>query len=100
MILCSIRKGDAVTLDPDILAGEIWKLRRWFTHESDWRIVSRLPSSVGIVLSVATRERSIPTAARGVTHVSTVKTAEVSWPEGIISECPTQFLKKIKRSDT
>jgi len=99
-MLCTIRTGDAVVLDPDILAGEIWKLRRWFTNDADWRIVSQLPSSVGIVLSVTNRERSTPSTPRGFTSVSTVKTAEVAWPEGVVSECPTQFLKKVKRSNT
>jgi len=100
LIFCTIKKGDAVILDPDILAGEIWKLRRWFTNDADWRIVSQLPSAVGIVLSVTSRERSIPSTPRGFTHVSTVKTAEVAWPVGVVSECPTQFLKKVKRSNT
>ena len=91
----SIRENDAVLFNGLALGKRIFELRRWFPDDNDWDVVSRLPASVGIVLSTRTREMSMPTAARGVTKLTVVQTAHVAWPEGIVKNCPVEFLTKV-----
>ena len=91
----TIKKHDPVMLDPEALAKSAMRLREWFPHYNDWKIISRLPNSVGLVISVRTRERNMPTPAKGVTKLVVVQTAEVVWPEGIVKECPVQFLYRV-----
>lgn len=73
----------------------IFELRRWFIDDADWDTANRLPNSVGIVLSTRTREMNMPAAARGVTSLVVVQVAHVVWPEGIIKNCPVEFLTKV-----
>jgi len=88
----AIKKNDPVMLDPEALAKSAIRLRAWFPDDADWAVISKLPNSVGLVLSVRTRERQIPAMTRGGTSVEIVQTAEVSWSEGVVKECPVQFL--------
>lgn len=90
-----IRANDAVVFNGTTLGKHIFELRRWFPDDHDWDVVSRLPDSVGIVLSTRTREVSMPTPARGVTKLVVVQTAHVAWPEGIVKSCPVEFLTKV-----
>ena len=90
-----IKKNDAVMLDPESFAKSVMRLRDWFPDDSDWNVISKLPNSVSLVLSVRTRERNMSTPARGVTELVVVQTAEVAWPEGIVKQCPVQFLYHI-----
>lgn len=91
----AIKKNDAVMLDPEALAKSSMNLRSWFPDHHDWKVISSLPNSVGVVLSVMTREHQIPTMVRGGTSVEIIQTAEVAWPEGIVKRCPVQFLHRI-----
>lgn len=91
----AIKKSDPVMLDPEALARSASRLREWFPDDYDWNVISKLPNSVGLVLSIRTREISFSTVARGVEEVRVVQTAEVLWPEGIVKECPVQFLYHI-----
>lgn len=90
-----IRTNDAVMFDGAALGQHVFELRRWFPDDSDWSVVSRLPNSVGIVLSTRTREVNMPTAAKGVTKLVVMQTAHVAWPEGIVKFCPVEFLTKV-----
>ncbi len=91
----TVKKQDAVILDAESLAKSSMRLRVWFPDDGDWYVISRLPNSVGIVLSTRMREMSIPTVARGVTKLVVVQTAHVAWPEGVVKQCPVQFLHRI-----
>lgn len=91
----AIKKNDAVILDAEALAKTLMHIRAWFPDNNDWKIVSRLPNSVGVVISVKTRERNMPTPAKGVTKLVVVQTAEVAWPEGVVKQCPVQFLYRV-----
>lgn len=91
----AIKKSDPVMLDPESLAKSANRLREWFPDDADWNVISKLPNSVGLVLSIRTKEISFPTVARGVEEVRVVQTAEVIWPEGIVKQCPVQFLYNI-----
>ena len=91
----AIKKNDAVILDAEALAKSPMKLRSWFPDDQDWKVIAMLPGSVGVVLSVRTRERNMPTAAKGVTKLTVVQTAEVAWPEGVVKQCPVQFLHRL-----
>lgn len=91
----TVKKHDAVILDAESLAKSSMRLRVWFPDDDDWRIISRLPNNVGVVLSVRSRERSIPTADPSLTKIAIVQTAEVAWPEGVVKQCPVQFLHRI-----
>lgn len=90
-----IRANDAVVFNGAAMGKHIFELRRWFSDDADWNVVSRLPNSVGIVLSTRTREVSMPTAAKGVTKLVVVQTAHVVWPEGAVKACPVDFLTKV-----
>ena len=90
-----IRTNDAVIFNGAALGRHVFELRRWFPDDADWGVVSRLPHSVGIVLSTRTREISMPTAAKGVTKLVVTQTAHVAWPEGIVKACPVEFLTKV-----
>lgn len=91
----AIKKNDAVILDAEALAKSSMRLRVWFPDDDDWRIVSKLPATVGVVVSVRERERNIPTADPQLTKLSIVQTAEVAWPEGVVKQCPVQFLHRV-----
>jgi hypothetical protein len=91
----AIKKNDAVILDAEELAKSSMHLRFWFPDDRDWKVISSLPNSVGIVLGVRTREREMPTAAKSVTKITVVQTAEVAWPEGVVGQCPVQFLHRV-----
>ena len=91
----AIKKNDPVMLDPEAFAKSAIRLRAWFPDDADWAVISKLPNSVGLVISVRTRERNMPTPAKGVTKLVVVQTAEVVWPEGIVKECPVQFLYRV-----
>ena len=90
-----IKKNDAVILDAEALATSSMQLRSWFPDDQDWKVIAMLPGSVGVVLGVRTRERSMPTVAKGVTKLTVVQTAEVAWPEGVVKQCPVQFLHRV-----
>lgn len=92
-----IRANDAVVLNASSFGnkGIVFELHYWFPDDGDWYVISRLPSSVGIVLSTRTREMNMPTVARGVTKLMVVQTAHVAWPEGIVKNCPVEFLTKV-----
>jgi hypothetical protein len=62
----AIKKNDPVMLDPESLARSVIRLREWFPDAGDWNVISKIPNSVGLVLSIRTREISFSTAARGV----------------------------------
>ena len=91
----AIKKNDAVILDAEALAKTLIHIRSWFPDYNDWKIISRLPNSVGVVISVKTRERNTTTPAMGVTKIVVVQTAEVAWPEGVVKQCPVQFLYRV-----
>lgn len=90
-----IKKNDAVILDAEALAKSPMKLSYWFPDDQDWKVISSLPASVGVVLGVKTRECQTPSTTKGGTSVEIVQTAEVAWPEGIVKRCPVQFLHRI-----
>lgn len=91
----AIKKNDAVILDAEELAKSSMNLRYWFPDEQDWKVISSLPNSVGVILGVKTQEYNMPTPAKGVTKLTVMQTAEVAWPEGIVKRCPVQFLHRV-----
>lgn len=91
----AIKSGDAVQLNPTSISSHFFDLRRFFPDDDDWNFISSLPSTVGLVVRVRTREMSFPTIARGVEEVRVVQTAEVVWPSGRVNNCPVEFLNRV-----